>query len=158
MFAVQANGAEILTMRASLPPKASFTQYRKPSGTKHALQCGFCTPGMIMVSKQIIERNPSPSDTQIARVSMATFAAARVTSTSSKRSARRESRSLSHGHNCYQDRQTGRKRIRRKEDPRLITGTATYVEDIKRPEMQHASSCAARMARPISKASTSRRR
>jgi aerobic carbon-monoxide dehydrogenase large subunit len=30
------------------------------------------------------------------------------------------------------------KRIRRKEDPRLITGTATYVEDIKRPDMQHA--------------------
>ena len=29
---------------------------------EHALQCGFCTPGMIMASKQILERNPNPTD------------------------------------------------------------------------------------------------
>jgi carbon-monoxide dehydrogenase small subunit len=32
---------------------------------KHGLQCGFCTPGMIMSAAQLLERNPKPSETQI---------------------------------------------------------------------------------------------
>ena len=32
---------------------------------EHGLQCGFCTPGMIMTAKQIIERNPNPTDEEI---------------------------------------------------------------------------------------------
>jgi carbon-monoxide dehydrogenase small subunit len=32
---------------------------------EHALQCGFCTPGMIMTSKQIVERNPKPTEEEI---------------------------------------------------------------------------------------------
>jgi carbon-monoxide dehydrogenase small subunit len=32
---------------------------------EHGLQCGFCTPGMIMASKQLLERNPSPTDAEI---------------------------------------------------------------------------------------------
>ena len=31
----------------------------------HGLQCGFCTPGMIMASRQLLERNPNPSDAEI---------------------------------------------------------------------------------------------
>ena len=47
------------------PPTASCTRCRKRSGTSTALQCGFCTPGMIMTSKQILERNPNPTDEEI---------------------------------------------------------------------------------------------
>jgi carbon-monoxide dehydrogenase small subunit len=32
---------------------------------KHGLQCGFCTPGMLMVATELLERNPNPSKTQI---------------------------------------------------------------------------------------------
>jgi carbon-monoxide dehydrogenase small subunit len=32
---------------------------------EHGLQCGFCTPGMIMTAKQIVERNPKPTDEEI---------------------------------------------------------------------------------------------
>ena len=38
---------------------------RKLSGITTALQCGFCTPGMIMASRQLLERNPNPSDEEI---------------------------------------------------------------------------------------------
>jgi carbon-monoxide dehydrogenase small subunit len=33
--------------------------------SNHGLQCGFCTPGMIMITKQILDRNPSPTDQEI---------------------------------------------------------------------------------------------
>jgi carbon-monoxide dehydrogenase small subunit len=32
---------------------------------EHGLQCGFCTPGMIIASKQILDRNPNPTETEI---------------------------------------------------------------------------------------------
>jgi carbon-monoxide dehydrogenase small subunit len=64
MLAVQADGAEITTVeglatdRELDPIQAGFKE-------KHGLQCGFCTPGMIMTAWQILERNPNPTDDEI---------------------------------------------------------------------------------------------
>ena len=64
MLAVQASGAEIVTIEGMAkgdklhPVQQAFTDC-------HALQCGFCTPGMIMTAKQILERNPNPSEEEI---------------------------------------------------------------------------------------------
>ena len=53
---------------------------------EHGLQCGFCTPGMIMTAKQILERNPNPTDAGDPRTGWkAICAAAPATSTSSTR-------------------------------------------------------------------------
>ena len=71
MFAVQANGAAILTIEglASTADGPDGKQVLHPMQeafwNEHALQCGFCTPGMIMVSRQILERNPHPTDHEI---------------------------------------------------------------------------------------------
>jgi carbon-monoxide dehydrogenase small subunit len=65
MFAVQANGAEILTIEGLASSEGKLHPMQEAFWNEHALQCGFCTPGMIMVSKQLVERNPHPTDLEI---------------------------------------------------------------------------------------------
>ena len=64
MFAVQANGAEIVTVEG-LATNGTLDPVQEAFWNEHGLQCGFCTPGMIMASKQILDRNPSPSEDEI---------------------------------------------------------------------------------------------
>jgi len=64
MFAVQANGAEITTVEG-LASDGKLDPVQEAFWNEHGLQCGFCTPGMIMASKQILDRNSSPSEDEI---------------------------------------------------------------------------------------------
>ena len=64
MFAVQADGASITTIEG-LAADNKMHRVQEAFWNEHGLQCGFCTPGMIMVSKQIIDRNANPSDEEI---------------------------------------------------------------------------------------------
>jgi carbon-monoxide dehydrogenase small subunit len=64
MFAVQADGARILTIEG-LAQDGKLHRIQEEFWNNHGLQCGFCTPGMIMASKQILERNPNPTDDEI---------------------------------------------------------------------------------------------
>jgi len=64
MFAVQADGAKITTIEG-LAVDGKLHQMQESFWNEHGLQCGFCTPGMIMASKQILDRNPHPSDEEI---------------------------------------------------------------------------------------------
>src|SRR6266571_4429900 len=59
MFAVQADGREVLTIEG-LASNSHLHYVQEAFWNEHGLQCGFCTPGMIMASKQLLERNPSP--------------------------------------------------------------------------------------------------
>ncbi len=64
MLAVQADGSDITTIEGLAsgdqlhPLQAAFWE-------KHGLQCGFCTPGMIMTAVDLLSRNPDPSDDEI---------------------------------------------------------------------------------------------
>ena len=64
MFAVQADGANVLTIEG-LDASGTLDPMQEAFWNQHGLQCGFCTPGMIMTAKQIIERNPTPTDEEI---------------------------------------------------------------------------------------------
>ncbi len=64
MFAVQADGASVLTIEG-LAADGKLHKMQEAFWNEHGAQCGFCTPGMIMASKQILDRNPDPSDEQI---------------------------------------------------------------------------------------------
>ena len=66
MFAVQANGGEILTVEG-LANDGKLDPVQEAFWNEHGLQCGFCTPGMILAAKQIIDRNPSPTEDEIRR-------------------------------------------------------------------------------------------
>ena len=64
MFAVQANGANITTIEG-LARDGKLHPMQEAFWNEHGLQCGFCTPGMIMASKQILERHPNPTEDDI---------------------------------------------------------------------------------------------
>jgi carbon-monoxide dehydrogenase small subunit len=64
MFAVQADDAEILTIEG-LAKDGKLHPLQEGFWEKHGLQCGFCTPGMIMAAYQILQRHKSPSETEI---------------------------------------------------------------------------------------------
>jgi carbon-monoxide dehydrogenase small subunit len=64
MFAVQADGAELLTIEG-LAKEGQLHPIQEAFWEKHGLQCGFCTPGMIMTTYQFLQRHPQPSETEI---------------------------------------------------------------------------------------------
>jgi len=64
MFAVQATGADIVTVEG-LASDGKLDPMQEAFWNEHGLQCGFCTPGMIMASKQILDRNPAPTEDEI---------------------------------------------------------------------------------------------
>jgi aerobic carbon-monoxide dehydrogenase small subunit len=67
VFAVQADGAEITTVEgvADAPDMASWHPVQRAFQQHHGLQCGFCTPGMIMASIDLLSRNPSPTEDEV---------------------------------------------------------------------------------------------
>jgi carbon-monoxide dehydrogenase small subunit len=64
MFAVQADGAEILTIEG-LAKGDQLHPIQRAFWENHGLQCGFCTPGMIMQSYWFLEENPKPTEEEI---------------------------------------------------------------------------------------------
>ena len=64
LLAVQADGAEITTIEG-LAANGELHRLQQGFHDEHGLQCGFCTPGMIMAAWQLLERNPDPSDADI---------------------------------------------------------------------------------------------
>ena len=64
LLAVQCEGAEIKTIEG-MATNGKLHPIQESFREKHGLQCGFCTPGMIMSSWQLLERNPSPSEDEI---------------------------------------------------------------------------------------------
>jgi len=64
MLAVQADGAELITVEG-LAKDGKLHPMQEGFWEKHGLQCGFCTPGMIISACQILERNPAPTEAEI---------------------------------------------------------------------------------------------
>ncbi len=64
LFTVQADGADILTIEG-LAKDGELHPLQEGFWEEHGLQCGFCTPGMIMAAHQLLERSPNPSEEEI---------------------------------------------------------------------------------------------
>ncbi len=133
LLAVQADGAAVKTIEG-MGQEGSLHPLQEAFWEHHGLQCGYCTPGMIMASADLLERNPKPTEQR------------------GPRSARGQPLPL---HRLPQHRQGGAisvrpraregrvmtaleaptapwvgQAIKRKEDPRLIMGRARYIDDI----------------------------
>ena len=65
VLAVQADGAEVTTIEGLAGVDGALHPVQQAFHEQHALQCGFCTPGMIMQSVDLLQDNPDPSETQI---------------------------------------------------------------------------------------------
>ncbi|HEX3226703.1 MAG TPA: (2Fe-2S)-binding protein [Gaiellaceae bacterium] len=64
LLAVQANGATVETVEG-LAEDGELTALQQAFSEHHALQCGYCTPGMLMSATALLRSNPSPSDDEI---------------------------------------------------------------------------------------------
>ena len=64
MLAAQADGAEITTIEG-LAANGTLHPLQEAFRETHGLQCGFCTPGMIMAAWQLLEHNATPSDAEV---------------------------------------------------------------------------------------------
>ena len=64
IFAVQANGRELRTVEG-LKQNGSLHPIQAAFKEHHGLQCGFCTPGLMLVGSALLEENPSPSDDEV---------------------------------------------------------------------------------------------
>ena len=65
MFAVQADGATITTIEGMANADGSLHALQEGFRMEHGLQCGFCTPGMIMRAHRLLKENPNPSEEEI---------------------------------------------------------------------------------------------
>ena len=65
MFAVQANGADIRTIEGMANADGTLHALQEGFREMHGLQCGFCTPGMIIRAHRLLQENPNPSESEI---------------------------------------------------------------------------------------------
>ncbi len=65
MLAVQADGAEIATIEGLAGGDGAFHPLQQAFHDNHGLQCGFCTPGVLMTLIEFLEHNPDPSETEV---------------------------------------------------------------------------------------------
>lgn len=64
MLAVQADGHEVMTVEGLAGP-SELHALQEGFKEEHGLQCGFCTPGMMMTSKALLDENPNPDEDEI---------------------------------------------------------------------------------------------
>ena len=66
MLAVQADGSSVETVEG-LAQDGELTPLQQAFSAHHGLQCGYCTPGMLMSAKHLLDHNPEPTETEIRR-------------------------------------------------------------------------------------------
>ena len=66
LLAVQADGSQVTTVEG-LAPDGELTPLQRSFSQHHALQCGYCTPGMLVSATSLLERTPAPSEDEIRR-------------------------------------------------------------------------------------------
>jgi aerobic carbon-monoxide dehydrogenase small subunit len=64
VLAAQADGAEVTTIEG-LAPDGQLHPLQEAFWNDHGLQCGYCTPGIIMAAADLLERNPNPSEKEV---------------------------------------------------------------------------------------------
>jgi carbon-monoxide dehydrogenase small subunit len=65
MFAIEADGAEIATIEGMANEDGSLGVIQQAFQDHHGLQCGFCTPGMVMTAAALLKENPKPSEAEV---------------------------------------------------------------------------------------------
>ncbi len=65
VLAVQADGSDITTIEGMASPGGDLDPMQKAFHENHGLQCGFCTPGMVMAATSFLRENPHPSEEEV---------------------------------------------------------------------------------------------
>tara|TARA_B110000503_G_C7062205_1_gene377160 strand:+ start:68 stop:568 length:501 start_codon:yes stop_codon:yes gene_type:complete len=65
MFAIEAEGAEVSTIEGQANADGSLNVIQQAFQDHHGLQCGFCTPGMVMTTASLLKENPKPTEAEV---------------------------------------------------------------------------------------------
>ncbi len=65
MFAIEADGAEVATIEGQANADGSLNVIQQAFQDHHGLQCGFCTPGMVMTAAALLKENPTPTEAEV---------------------------------------------------------------------------------------------
>src|SRR6056297_2167489 len=65
MFAMEAEGADVTTIEGMAAPDGTLSPLQQAFQDHHGLQCGYCTPGMIMSAAALLTENPKPSEDEV---------------------------------------------------------------------------------------------
>ncbi len=65
MFAVQADGLQVTTVEGLAPQRGTLSKIQDAFCEKHGLQCGYCTPGMLIACHALVQDHPHPTTAQI---------------------------------------------------------------------------------------------
>ena len=65
MFAAEADGADVATIEGQANPDGSLNVIQQAFQDHHGLQCGFCTPGMVMATAELLKNNPKPNEADV---------------------------------------------------------------------------------------------
>jgi carbon-monoxide dehydrogenase small subunit len=65
LLAAQADGREVTTVEALAGPDGSLSPLQDAFHRHHGLQCGYCTPGMLMAAAGFLKENPSPTEEEV---------------------------------------------------------------------------------------------
>ncbi len=65
MLAAEAEGADIATIEGQAEPDGTLNAIQQAFQDHHGLQCGFCTPGMVMAAADLLKSNPKPTETEV---------------------------------------------------------------------------------------------
>lgn len=65
IFAVQADGSSVTTVEGLAPERGELSPLQDAFCEKHALQCGYCTPGMLVACQSLIDKVPHPTEAQV---------------------------------------------------------------------------------------------
>ena len=149
ILAAMCEGHEIRTVE-SLEVDGVLDPIQQGFHEMHALQCGFCTPGMLMTARALLDENPDPTEQEIrtaisgAHLPLHGLQEHRRRRTLGRRARSRETGGLSMATvenlpSAQTERPIGFGRLKRKEDERFIRGKGTYLDDIRLPGMVHGA-------------------
>ncbi|MEP5154736.1 (2Fe-2S)-binding protein [Planktotalea sp.] len=65
MLAAEADGAEVATIEGQAAPDGTLNTIQAAFQEHHGLQCGFCTPGMVMTTAALLKENPKPTEAEV---------------------------------------------------------------------------------------------
>ena len=145
VFAVQADGRTVMTVEG-LEQDGKLHPLQEGFVQEHGLQCGYCTPGMLMTSYEFLQRHPRPSEDEIRHAISGNLCRCtgyvNIVKAIQHAAARLAGQPAKEGHDGAEHAPRTSPEvggmghsIKRKEDPRFIRGQGTYVDDVQLPGM-----------------------
>jgi carbon-monoxide dehydrogenase small subunit len=65
MFAAEADGTDVATIEGQAAPDGTLNAIQAAFQEHHGLQCGYCTPGMVMAAADLLKNNPKPTEAEV---------------------------------------------------------------------------------------------